>query len=304
MARTPMTLVAGGLGSGKTTLLRRLLSGEHGRIAVLVNEFGELGIDGTLLRGDNVEMMELTGGCVCCSLAGEFEAAVREIAERVQPEAILVESTGVAEADALVDDVEESLPEVRLDAVIVLVDADVAQRFPELGYAERSQLETADIILLNKIDLVDETAVEEIRRRLHQLNPAARILDTVHAAVDPRIILPDTHPSPRHHAPVARGDRGLHDHEPGHGMESFLWRPGDGLRRDCFEAAVETWPKAVFRAKGRVVLDGEMLLFNYVAGRWTLEPTAGEGEPAVVWIGPEVTRYRASILRALEHCHA
>lgn len=302
MARTPMTLVAGGLGSGKTTLLRRMLEGEHGRIAVLVNEFGELGFDGTQLSGDNVEMMELTGGCVCCSLAGEFEAAVREINDRIQPEAILVESTGVAEADALVGDVEASLPEVRLDAVVVLVDADVAHRFPEMGYAERSQVETADIVLLNKVDLVEPEVTAELRRSLQRLNPAARILETVQAAVDPRVILPDTHPSPRHHAPIHRRDH-RHEHEAGHGMESFLWRPGDGMRRECFEEAVETWPKAVYRAKGRVVLDGELLLFNYVAGRWTLEPTTGEGEPAVVWIGPEVTRYRASILRALEHCH-
>lgn len=292
--RTPLLLIGGGLGSGKTTLLRRLLSGEHGRIAVLVNEFGELGIDGDWVAGDDIDMVELAGGCVCCSLAGEFEDAVRELLDRFAPERIAVETTGVAEADALAMDIEEGLPEVRLDAVAILVDADVAARFPALGHAERAQLEAADLILVNKTDLVDAAALGEVRERVRAANPRARLVETVHAGIDPALLLgevPRTGKRPAH--------RPEHSHE--HGMTSFHWRPGGGLERTCLEAAVAAWPEAVYRAKGRLLVDGEHCRFNYVAGRWDLDPDRA-GDLGLVWIGPGVDRHREAILERLEAC--
>lgn len=292
--RTPLYVIGGSLGSGKTTLLRRILDSDPGRIAVMVNEFGEIGLDGDLLRGRDIDLMELAGGCVCCSLAGEFEAGVRELIERVRPEAILVETTGVAEADALVADIEDGLPEVRLDAVTVLVDADTARRFPELGYVERNQLEAADLVLVNKMDLASREDLDELRGRLREINPEARILESAHAHIDPRLVLPET--GGRRGRRTARRDGGRD-----HGMQSFHWRPAGSIRRDCFERAVAQWPKTIYRAKGRLVIDGEPKLFNFVAGRWTLD-RAGERDPALVWIGPDVNRHREFVIGALEDC--
>lgn len=292
--KTPLHVIGGSLGSGKTTLLRHLLDNRPGRIAVMVNEFGEVGIDGEVLAGRDIEMMELAGGCVCCSLAGEFAAGVRELIERVEPEAIVVETTGVAEADTLVADIEEDLPEARLESVTVLVDADAAERFPAMGHVERNQLASADLVLLNKRDLVSAPALDDIRRRVREINPGARIVETEHAAIDLRLLLAPTGGRAAPGAPV-RGSA------VDHGMETFTWRPSAGLERECFERAVGEWPEAIYRAKGLLVLDGEGVLFSYVAGRWTLEPAAAD-EPALVCIGPGVREHKAAVIRALERC--
>ena len=97
--RTPITLVTGPLGSGKTTLLRHILATRLAKIAIVMNEFGEIAIDAKVIEGKNVRIAELGGGCVCCSLLGEFEAAVNEIIEKVAPEMIVVETTGLAEPE-------------------------------------------------------------------------------------------------------------------------------------------------------------------------------------------------------------
>src|SRR4028119_235021 len=102
--RTPLIVLTGPLGSGKTTLLRHILDTFPRKIAILMNEFGEIAIDSKIIAGKNVQMADLGGGCVCCSLLGEFEAAVDEIIDTVDPDYIVVETTGVAEPDALVFD--------------------------------------------------------------------------------------------------------------------------------------------------------------------------------------------------------
>ena len=138
--RTPITLITGPLGSGKTTLLRRILATHPAKIAIVMNEFGEIAIDTKVIEGKNVRIAELGGGCVCCSLLGEFEAAVNEIIEKIAPERIVVETTGLAEPEALVFNIQEALPQCRLDGVVSVIDADMLIRFPELGHSTRLQI--------------------------------------------------------------------------------------------------------------------------------------------------------------------
>lgn len=290
--RTPMVVVAGSLGSGKTTLLRRLLAADLGRVALIVNEFGELGIDGQVLEGAHFRLIELPGGCVCCSLAGEFAAAVAELVAGIAPELLLVETTGVAEADALVLDIEQNLPQVRLEVAVVLVDADTCCRFPELGYAERSQIGVADLLLLNKIDLVTPAQRAAVRARLRQVNEAAALVETSFGDLDPSLLSGPRREGNRFR-PLA-GGRGTP-------MQSFTWEEGADLDGGRFAAAVAGWPAQVYRAKGFVRIDGELCLFNYVAGRWQLEPAAA-GRSGLVFIGPGLAPIQERLNAGLQAC--
>ncbi|HEY9876773.1 MAG TPA: GTP-binding protein, partial [Candidatus Obscuribacterales bacterium] len=173
--RTPLTVITGPLGSGKTTLLRHILDTVSKKIAILMNEFGEISIDAKIIQGKNVQMADLGGGCVCCSLLGEFEAAVNEIIDTVDPDYIVVETTGVAEPDALVFDIQESLTKVRLDGVVTVIDADAMVKYPQVGHTSRIQIEAADTIILNKVDLVSESELKAIEEKLHKFNEVASI---------------------------------------------------------------------------------------------------------------------------------
>src|SRR5437762_7557152 len=166
MLRIPITLITGPLGSGKTTLLRHILATHPAKIAIVMNEFGEIAIDAKVIEGKNVRIAELGGGCVCCSLLGEFEAAVNEIIEKVAPEMIIVETTGLAEPEALGFNIQEALPQCRLDGVVSVIDADMLVRFPELGHTTRLQIEDADILLLNKIDLIEPRMLSGLKAKI------------------------------------------------------------------------------------------------------------------------------------------
>ena len=183
-ARTPITLVTGPLGSGKTTLLRHILATKPAKIAIVMNEFGEIAIDTKVIEGKNVRIAELGGGCVCCSLLGEFEAAVNEISEKVAPEMIIVETTGLAEPEALVFNIQEAIPQCRIDGVVSVIDADMLGRFPELGHTTRLQIEDADILILNKIDLIRPTQIEPLETRLREINSTAAIVRTERGRID------------------------------------------------------------------------------------------------------------------------
>src|ERR1700730_17604968 len=140
ITRTPITLVTGPLGSGKTTLVRHILATHPAKIAIVMNEFGEIAIDTKVIGGKNVRIAELGGGCVCCSLLGEFEAAVAEIIEKVAPDMIIVETTGLAEPEALVFDIQEALPQCRIDGVVSVIDADMLVRFAALRHTTSLQI--------------------------------------------------------------------------------------------------------------------------------------------------------------------
>src|SRR6267143_6526756 len=257
--RTPITLVTGPLGSGKTTLLRHILATHPAKIAIVMNEFGEIAIDTKVIQGKNVRISELGGGCVCCSLIGEFEAAVNEIIEKVAPEMIVVETTGLAEPEALVFNIQEALPQCRLDGVISVIDADMLVRFPELGHTTRLQIEGADILLLNKIDLVEPTQIEPLETKLREINATAAIVRTERCRIDPELLFGIPQSREKKIAPPK------HEHQPE--FEAFTFSSDKIFSRDCFERFADTLPANVIRAKGFVRFPDSGQLFNFVAGR-------------------------------------
>jgi G3E family GTPase len=293
MLRTPITLITGPLGSGKTTLLRHILATRPSKIAIVMNEFGEIAIDTKVIEGKNVRIAELGGGCVCCSLLGEFEAAVNEIIQRVEPEIIVVETTGLAEPEALVFNIQEAMPQCRLDGVVSVIDADMLVRFPELGHTTRLQIEGADILLLNKIDLVDAKQIEPLETKVREINPTATIVRTELCRIDPELLFG-----------VGREKRiapPQHEHQPE--FESFTFSSDNVFSRDCFERFADALPANVIRAKGFVRFPDSVQLFNFVAGRWGLEPFEAD-RTELVFIGKGIAREKSAILHALEKCTA
>jgi G3E family GTPase len=291
MLRTAVTLVTGPLGSGKTTLLRHILAVQSGKIAIVMNEFGEIAIDTRVIEGKNVRIAELGGGCVCCSLLGEFEAAVNEIIEKIAPERIVVETTGLAEPEALVFNIQEALPQCRLDGVVSVIDADMLIRFPQLGHTTRLQIEGADILLLNKIDLIELSLIEPLETKLHEINPTAAILRTERCKIDPELLF-----GIGSERKIARPE---HRHQPE--FDSFAFTSGEILSRDCFEAFANGLPARIVRAKGFIRFAGGGQLFNFVAGRWELEPFES-GRTELVFVGREIGAEREAILCGLNEC--
>ncbi|MGS3141341.1 GTP-binding protein [Aeromonas sanarellii] len=184
-----VTLLTGFLGAGKTTLLNHFLR-HHGdaSVAILENEFGAANIDGSLLEGGaGVSVVELSNGCVCCSVRGEFGAALRDLLARratgeLQFERLIVETTGLADPAPIIQTffVEEALRDaLRLDAVITLADCEHIGRQLDEHPVAAAQLGFADRILLTKTDRVDETTREAAIARIHKINARAQILDIV-----------------------------------------------------------------------------------------------------------------------------
>jgi G3E family GTPase len=179
-AKTPVTVLTGYLGAGKTTLLNRILTEDHGkRYAVIVNEFGEIGIDNDLVVGADEEVFEMNNGCVCCTVRGDLIRVVQGLAKRKGGfDAIVVETTGLADPGPVaqtffVDD--DVKARTRLDSVTTVVDAKHIDLRLDDSREAREQIAFADQIVLNKTDLVSEGDLKAIEARLRRINPLAPI---------------------------------------------------------------------------------------------------------------------------------
>src|ERR1700722_8273393 len=178
--RTPVTVLTGYLGAGKTTLLNRILTEDHGkRYAVIVNEFGEIGIDNDLIVGADEEVFEMSNGCVCCTVRGDLIRVLQGLAKRKGGfDAIVIETTGLADPGPVAQTFfvdEDVKAKTVLDSVTTVVDAKhVLARLDDSREA-REQIAFADQIVLNKTDLVTEDELAAVEARLRRLNPLAPI---------------------------------------------------------------------------------------------------------------------------------
>ena len=292
--KIPIVMITGYLGAGKTTLLRRIIDGADRKLAVLMNEFGEIGIDTKVVKGKNVDIKELAGGCVCCSMTGEFEAAIKEIREKIKPELIVIETTGVAEPDAIVGDILENLEGVRLDSVVAVADADALARFPSIGHTGRVQLEMADVIILNKIDLVSGNQKGEVKEKLYGLNRTAVLLEAVRCDVGLDFLLDIR-------TPRKRAEPHEHDHLEEEKIQSFVFSAEKRLDKDRLEVLVSSLPSDIIRAKGFASTNKGGFFVNMAFGRCEFEVFPA-GKTELVFIGKAASQHRNSVLKELEAC--
>ncbi len=300
-------IVTGFLGSGKTTLLRHALGGALAgeRVVVIVNEIGEIGIDGRVVTGlDYVErVIELSSGCICCSI-GEyrFDLAVSQLIEAADPTLMVIESTGLADPRPMLERVRQA--GLGVDAVITVADAAHVARAFRLSGVARRQVATADFLVINKTDLVPESSLPRVERRLRRVNGRARVFSCSHGRVPAELLFATGVARSRNGAPASGGAA---DHLDRDGFEVFCYRSDAAVDRERFERFLEGLPNAVFRAKGLIRLPANpwLCLFNFTCGRYELKwVKLNEGARGVeaVFIGRGLGRLRSRIEADLARC--
>jgi G3E family GTPase len=307
MTTVAVDILTGFLGSGKTTLLRHVL--DHGLrgqpVAVVMNEIGEVGIDGRVITGLSAveRMVELSSGCICCTIDDyRFDRAMQEIVETAKPHVIVIESTGLADPANLAERVRAA--GLGLDAVITVVDAaDAGRHLAEAEVATR-QIEAADFLVVNKVDLVEARALGRFERKLRRMNPRAVRFRSVRGAIDSDLLFATGAAAYRQRA---AGGGGAHTgHLEADGIGSFLYHSAEPLEQGRFERGLVRLPPDVIRAKGIVRFAGRnwQCLFNYTCGRheltWMRLPADTQSQ--AVFIGRNLDRHEASIRSWLAGC--
>lgn len=278
----PVTVIGGYLGAGKTTLVNNLLREANGRkLAVLVNEFGDLPIDASLIEADEGDLISIAGGCICCSYGSDLMAALMELPERLpEVDAVIVEASGVALPGGIVSAL-TLLSEYVLDAVVVLADAEtVRARAADRYLADtiRRQLADADLILLNKVDLVSADELEGLRAWLGAEAPSARLVSAEHANVPSETLLGIGAPQ--------RKESGDGAHFETDGFTTLSYCPGTRFDVAGLGEALAAADSGVIRAKGFVpAADGTLATLHVVGSRYTVTPAPAGVSAGFVCIG-------------------
>ncbi|KMP11270.1 cobalamin biosynthesis protein CobW [Candidatus Nitromaritima sp. SCGC AAA799-A02] len=307
----PVTLLTGFLGSGKTTLLNHILKGNHGkRIAVIENEFGDIGIDSDLVVGQNDEIFEMENGCICCSVRSDLINTLNRLMERRDRfDHVLIESTGlaspgpVAQAFLLEDEITQSL---QLDAVVTLIDSKhVWNHLTDIEVAWE-QIAFSHVLLLNKIDLVSGEELKKLESYVRRINPTAKLFKTKNAEIDLKHVLKvgGFDLSRAWESDNQFLDHGLNHDE--HEHESAITSVSLALQGRIDPEQFNHWLRMllitegmdVFRAKGilnvkdssdRYIFQSVYMMFE---GRFDRPWTEGPRENKMVFIGRDLNRER------------
>ena len=321
----PVTIITGFLGSGKTTLLNHILTNQEGlKTAVLVNEFGEIGIDNELIVSTDESMVELNNGCICCTINEDLVNAVYKILEREEKiDYLVVETTGLADPlpVALTFLGTELREMTRLDSIVTMVDCSNFSLDLFNSEAALSQIQYGDVIVLNKTDLVDEADVDALEVRVRDLKNDARILRTQKSQVSLPLILSvglfesdkyfETESEHDHdHHDHDHHDHDHHDHDHSHHLEndgfssiSFQFDKPLNIRK--FQYFLDNQlPESIFRAKGILWFDEspKRHVFHLSGKRFTIEDEEWQKEPKnqLVLIGQNLDE--DTLRQQIENC--
>ncbi|CAB1084660.1 Metal chaperone, involved in Zn homeostasis [Olavius algarvensis Delta 1 endosymbiont] len=273
--RPQLIVLTGFLGSGKTSFLQHFIEYQvqlNRFVAIIQNEIGEIGLDGKLLDHDYA-VTEIDEGCVCCTLVGNLKNAIHQILSSFHPDYIVLETTGLANPYNLLDEISELDELVRFDSITTIVDGLNVKRSLNKYEVAGDQIKAADIILLNKKDLLTDIQLKEINQILKEINPAAPILGTTHGDINPSLIysvdlqddLERTHKKELQEE--ALHPHHSHEHD---GLSSLKITFSEPLDKEHFIEAIRSIPPNIFRIKGVIdFIEGQKpMLFQYVGGRF------------------------------------
>lgn len=317
----PVTILAGFLGAGKTTLLNHILTSDHGRrIAIVVNDFGAINIDADLVTDVNEGMVSLANGCVCCAIRSDLIGAVLKLSDLPErPDHIVIESSGVAEPDSIYRSFLQ--PEIRndvlVDGVLTVVDVEQILTIPEQELKlAKLQVAAADLLILNKIDLVDASTLMKVESWIRDLNKRAQILQAEKCRLPIEVLIgieagkliegAELEVKLPKYA-VLSSDAHKHHH---HSIfESWSYESNKPMRLSRFNEVLNHLPAEVFRAKGFIYSkdNPETRLLLQMVGRRTVlseERSWGAMIPStqIVFIARKGACNVAAIKGALEQC--
>jgi G3E family GTPase len=303
--RSEVVLIAGFLGAGKTTLMRKILKwpGDLSKTAVLVNEFGKVGIDGELLQGFDTPVYELTNGCICCTIQGDLLRTIGEILDRFHPKRLLIEATGVADPYEILTFLKSSqiANRIKLPKVVTVLAGDLWEGREYFGPLFYNQLRAADLLLFNKVDLLPKEEVPRSLREIREVNPSCSVVPTYHCEIDPGMLW----------EPVIRAGHEMppdHHHEHGEehgdaeelGYVAFAFEKETPFKESCFREFVETMPVNLFRLKGFALLGNQRFFINHAGGKTEWVELAETGPTKLAFVGWHVEEKEVSA--ALESC--
>ena len=277
--------ICGFLGSGKTTLMRRIIAERAGLepMAVIVNEFGAVGIDGAILSGTNVDMVEISSGCICCTLKGSLVSALEELRDKKGVERVVIEATGVAQPAEMLEVLADPAlrDSVTVGPMVTVVDAAHFSGLRQvLGRFYSAQVERADVVVLNKTDLTSTEQLERVRQEIIALNRRATVATTERCNVELSVVLDTAAGAPE---PSAL-DQGLASPAPAASFVSFVVPVGFDAERGRVEAFFRSLPPEVVRAKGFMTIDGQPRTVQFAAGQIEITPAANPRTLSVVFI--------------------
>jgi G3E family GTPase len=300
-------IITGFLGSGKTSLIKHVL--RHGlqqrRVAVVVNDLGEVNLDGHILAGINVDrMVELSNGCICCTIGPQFAAAMQEIAATVHPEIILIETTGVAAPRPLMDEVRRV--GLCVDGLLTVVDGEHIRRLWKDAIVAQQQVQAADFVVLNKCDLLSASARQQVERFLRRHNPRALLVPSTFGQISAALLA------------VTGAERGyLQDDDPGapadvhlhtDAIEVFTYTTLRPLQRQGFERFLQQLPSEIYRVKGILHFDHDTWssLVHYTCGRYDIEwfrhKEVHVATSQMVCVGKHLSQHQAHLLAQITAC--
>ena len=280
-----LTVIGGFLGAGKTTLLNQLLRDPGGRrLAVLVNDFGAINIDAELIQSRDGEILSLENGCICCGVAGDFIAALALLRDSEDPpDHVVVEASGVADPGAIV--ALGDMPGYRRDAAVVVADAETVRARAEDEFTRHQitgHLRAADLIVLNKTDLVDSEQLGDTRTWVREVvGPSTAIVEAVFGAVPTDVVLGIT-PKAAPAADAGHYAEHGHAHHAHHAsFETWSWRDDAAISGAGLVEAIQALPGGIVRAKGLLHLredPAHRYVMHVVGRRYSVQPDRAWGD--------------------------
>ena len=295
--RPALIVVTGFLGSGKTTFLQHFVAYQVQRdrfVAVIQNEVGPVGLDGRLLGSDNLVVTEIDEGCVCCTLTGQLKPALHRLCNDFQPDFIVLETTGLANPLNFMDELNSLSDMVRIDSVTTVVDGPFCRSSRAVSRVVAPQIQSADLLLLNKTDHMSARALEKAKAYLRQLNPTAPIIPTIRGDINPGLFY-SLDPREGHRAAASAGNARARDHA-SHQQDRIqsckLVFNAPLNRRRFVQTLEKAMPASIFRVKGIIAFSDrpEPMLLQYVAGRFEISVFADhwEQEGFLIFIGHDL----------------